>query len=142
MEITAALRTRDLPEALLALSQESAGWSGGTKIGESLLDFNHRYGGRLLSHDTVVMILSDGWDTGEPEILARELSSIQRRSRQVIWLNPLLGMEGYEPLTRGMSAALPFIDVFAAAHNLESLLDLERHLGAAGNANPRRFFRQ
>lgn len=129
MEITAALRTRDLPEALLALSQEPAGWSGGTRIGESLRDFNHRYGRRLLSRDTVVMILSDGWDTGEPEALARELSSIQRRSRQVIWLNPLLGMEGYEPLTRGMSAALPFIDVFAAAHNLESLLQLERHLG-------------
>jgi uncharacterized protein len=129
MEITAALRTRDLPEALLALSQEPAGWSGGTKIGESLRDFNRRYGRRLLSRDTVVMILSDGWDTGEPEVLARELSAIQRRSRQVIWLNPLLGMEGYEPLTRGMRAALPFIDVFAAAHNLESLLELEGHLG-------------
>ena len=72
------------------------------------------------------MILSDGWDTGEPELVARELSAIRRRSRQVVWLNPLLGMEDYQPLTRGMSAALPHIDVFAAAHNLESLLALER----------------
>jgi uncharacterized protein len=128
-EITTALRTRELPEALQALSQEPAGWSGGTRIGESLRDFNYRCSGRLLSQDTLVMILSDGWDTGEPEILAQELSTIRRRSRQVIWLNPLLGMEDYEPLTRGMAAALPYIDVFAAAHNLESLLELERHLG-------------
>jgi uncharacterized protein with von Willebrand factor type A (vWA) domain len=128
-EITAALRTRNLPEALQALSQEPSGWSGGTRIGESLRDFNHRYGRRLLSRDTMFMILSDGWDTGEPEVVAGELSAIQGRSRQVIWLNPLLGIEGYEPLTRGMSAALPFIDVFAPAHNLESLLELERHLG-------------
>ncbi len=128
-EITAALRTRDLPRALEALSQEHAGWSGGTKIGESLHDFNHRYGYKLLSRDTLVMILSDGWDTGEPEVVARELSAIHRRSRQVIWLNPLLGMNDYEPLTRGMAAALPFIDVFAAAHNLESLLELERRVG-------------
>ncbi len=128
-EITVVLRPRDLPQALEALSQEPAGWSGGTKIGESLRDFNHRYGSKLLSRDTLVVILSDGWDTGEPEVVARELSTIQRRSRQVIWLNPLLGMEDYEPLTRGMAAAMPFIDVFAPAHNLESLLELERHLG-------------
>lgn len=128
-EITTALRTRDLPEALEALSQEPAGWSGGTRIGESLRDFNRVYGARLLSRDALVMILSDGWDTGEPEIIARELNAIQRRSRQIIWLNPLLGVEEYEPLTRGMAAALPFIDVFAAAHNLESLLELERQLG-------------
>lgn len=132
-EITAALRTRDLPEALLALSQEPAGWSGGTRIGESLGDFNRRYGHKLLSRDALVMILSDGWDTGEPEVVARELSAIQRRSRQIIWLNPLLGMEGYEPLTRGMAAALPFIDVFASAHNLESLLELEGRLGKRRN---------
>jgi uncharacterized protein with von Willebrand factor type A (vWA) domain len=128
-EITALLRTRDLPEALLALSHEPVGWSGGTKIGESLGDFNHLYGRKLLSRDTLVMVLSDGWDTGEPEVVAREMNTIRRQSRQIIWLNPLLGMEGYEPLTRGMAAALPLIDVFAAAHNLESLLELEHHLG-------------
>jgi uncharacterized protein with von Willebrand factor type A (vWA) domain len=127
-EITGLLRTRDLPKALAALSQEPAGWSGGTKIGESLADFNHRYGRRLLSRDTLVMILSDGWDTGEPEVVARELNVMRRPSRQIIWLNPLLGMEDYEPLTRGMAAALPHIDVFAPAHNLESLLHLERRL--------------
>jgi uncharacterized protein with von Willebrand factor type A (vWA) domain len=129
MEITSLLRTRDLPEALVALSHEPAGWSGGTKIGESIGDFNRRYGRKLLSRDTLVMILSDGWDTGEPEIVARELNAMRRQSREIIWLNPLLGMEGYEPLTRGMAAALPYIDLFAAAHNLESLLQLEHRLG-------------
>jgi uncharacterized protein len=139
VEMTATLRARDLLEALQALSQEPSGWSGGTKIGESLRDFNHRYGRRLLSPDTLVMILSDGWDTGEPEIVARELSAMRRRSRQLIWLNPLLGMEGYQPLTRGMAAALPYIDVFAAAHNLESLLDLERHMGRNRKRKPSAF---
>jgi uncharacterized protein len=139
IDMTAMLRARDLPEALQALSQEPSGWSGGTKIGESLRDFNHRYGRRLLSPDRLVMILSDGWDTGEPEVVARELSVMRRRSRQLIWLNPLLGMEGYEPLTRGMAAALPYIDVFAAAHNLESLLKLERCMGRNRGRKPAAF---
>jgi uncharacterized protein len=126
-DITAALRTRHLRDALQALSQEAAGWLGGTRIGESLREFNFHHG-RLLSRNTLFMVLSDGWDTGEPEALAQELSAIQRRVRRVLWLNPLLGMEGYQPVTRGMSAALPYIDVFAPAHSLQSLLELERHL--------------
>jgi uncharacterized protein with von Willebrand factor type A (vWA) domain len=135
-EVTAALRNDNLSQALAALSQEPTGWSGGTRIGESLRDFNQRAAGKLLSRDTLVLILSDGWDTGEPELLAGELSAIRRRSRQIVWLNPLLGMKDYQPLTRGMSAALPHIDVFAAAHNLESLLELGHLLG---RANRRRF---
>jgi uncharacterized protein with von Willebrand factor type A (vWA) domain len=133
-EITALLRVRTLSESLEALSQEAAAWSGGTwsggtKIGESLHDFNERFAARLLSPDTLVMILSDGWDTGEPEVVARELRAIQWRGRQLVWLNPLLGMKDYEPRTRGMAAALPFIDVFAPSHNLQSLLALEHCLG-------------
>ena len=138
-EITGSLRVQNLAEALGALSQESVGWSGGTKIGESLRDFNRRFAPRLLSRDTLVVILSDGWDTGEPELVAREMGAIRRRSRQLVWLNPLLGMEDYQPLTRGMEAALPFIDVFASAHNLESLLALERLLGV-GRKRKRRPF--
>ncbi|MFI5106822.1 MAG: VWA domain-containing protein, partial [Terriglobales bacterium] len=127
-EITPMLRSRDLYQALFSLGQVSAGWSGGTKIGESLRDFNAVYGRKLLSRHTLFLILSDGWDTGEPDMLAEQLDAIKRRVRKIIWLNPLLGMAEYQPVTRGMSAALPFIDVFAAAHNLESLLALERHL--------------
>jgi uncharacterized protein with von Willebrand factor type A (vWA) domain len=126
-DITAVLRTRNLRDALDAVSLEAAGWSGGTRIGESLREFTLAHGS-LLSRNTLFLVLSDGWDTGEPAVLAAELSEIKRRVRKVIWLNPLLGMEGYEPVTRGMSAALPHIDVFAPAHNLQSLLELEGHL--------------
>lgn len=128
VEITDALRTQQLADALKALSQKAAGWSGGTKIGGSLRDFNLLYGAKLLSRDTLFIILSDGWDTGEPEMLAAELRTIKRRIKKLIWLNPLFGLDSYQPITRGMSAALPYIDVFAPAHNLESLLELERHL--------------
>jgi uncharacterized protein len=128
VEITDLLRTRDLPDALRGLSQRAAGWAGGTKIGESLRDFNRQRGRKLLSRNTVFIILSDGWDTGEPEMLAAELRVARRRVQKVIWLNPLLGLKDYAPVTRGMSAALPYVDVFAAAHNLESLLALERVL--------------
>ncbi len=127
-EITSALRARQLRDALDALAQQAAGWSGGTKIGDSLRNLNMRHGRRLFSRDTVFMILSDGWDTGDPAMLAEELSAIKRRVRKLVWLNPLLGMADYQPITRGMSAALPYIDVFAPAHNLESLLALEMHL--------------
>ncbi len=126
-DITAALRTRNLSDALEAVSEEAADWSGGTRIGESLREFAFAHGS-LLSRNTLFLVLSDGWDTGEPAVLATELSEIKRRVRKVIWLNPLLGMEGYEPVTRGMSAALPHIDVFAPAHNLQSLLELEGYL--------------
>ena len=127
-EITRALRGRNLKEALELLSREPAGWAGGTRIGESLREFNARFARKLLSTETLILILSDGWDTGEPEVLARELGEMRRRSRLLLWLNPLLGLEDYQPLTRGMSAALPYIDVFAPAHNLDSLLQLEHHL--------------
>jgi len=128
VEITDLLRTRDLPDALRGLSQRAAGWAGGTKIGDSLRDFNRQHGKRSLSRNTVFIILSDGWDTGEPDLLAGELRNTRRRVRELIWLNPLLGLEEYAPVTRSMSAALPYVDVFAAAHNLESLLALERYL--------------
>ena len=128
VEISDLLRTRDLPDALRRLAQRAAGWSGGTKIGESLQQFNQRYGRKLLSRDTVFIILSDGWDTGEPEVLAAQLRVVKRRAQRILWLNPLLGLKDYQPITRGMSAALPYVDVFAPAHNLESLLALERYL--------------
>jgi uncharacterized protein len=126
-EISPLLRTRHLSEALRRLSQREAGWSGGTKIGESLEQFNQLYG-KLLSRDTLFVILSDGWDTGEPELLASQMRRAKQRAQKVLWLNPLLGLKDYQPVTRGMAAALPYVDVFAPANNLESLLALERYL--------------
>ena len=102
-------------------------WSGGTRIGESIGEFNQIWG-RLLDRRTIVLLLSDGWDTGDPDVLAREMLTLKRRAARVIWLNPLLGNPSYEPLTRGMAAALPLVDHFAAAHNLASLRDLAAHL--------------
>ncbi len=128
VDVSSALRSRDTSEALRSVSEVSRGWSGGTKIGESLHAFNTLHGRKLLSRDTLFIILSDGWDTGEPEALASELRTIRQKVRKLIWLNPLLGLEDYQPVTRGMAAALPHVDVFAPAHSLESLADLERHL--------------
>ena len=127
VEITGLLRARRISDALRMLSEITMGWSGGTKIGGSLREFNSRYAA-LLSRKTVFIILSDGWDTGEPEELAAEMKKIRRRVAKLIWLNPLLGLDDYQPVTRGMSAALPFVDLFAPAHNLQSLLALEEHL--------------
>jgi uncharacterized protein with von Willebrand factor type A (vWA) domain len=121
------LKGRPYRQVLRRLSDVSD-WSGGTRIGECLADFNREWGSRLLDRQTIVLIISDGWDTGDPELLAGELLKVRRRAGRVIWLNPLLGNPSYQPLTRGMAAALPLIDHFAAAHNLQSLRDLAGHL--------------
>jgi uncharacterized protein with von Willebrand factor type A (vWA) domain len=124
--ITGYLKSPTYRAALDRLSAVND-WAGGTRIGESLALFNRRWS-RLVDRHTVVIILSDGWDTGEPELLVRELHSLKRRARRLVWLNPLLGNPNYQPLTRGMAAALPLVDRFAPAHNLRSLQDLARSL--------------
>ncbi|HXM59725.1 MAG TPA: VWA domain-containing protein [Terriglobales bacterium] len=128
VEITSLFRAQRLQDALQALSQRPAGWSGGTSIGGSLREFNQIHRRKLRSSDTLFVILSDGWDTGDAGVLAAELGAVKRRVRRIIWLNPLLGLKEYQPITSGMSAALPHIDLFAPCHNLESLLALEKHL--------------
>jgi hypothetical protein len=128
VDVSKTLKARDLASALSALTGITTFWSGGTKIGSSLQEFNRRFGRRMRSTNTCVLILSDGWDTGEPDALVAELKILKQRSKKLIWLNPLLGLAQYEPVTRGMRAALPYIDLFAPAHNLQSLLELERDL--------------
>ncbi|HZF04431.1 MAG TPA: VWA domain-containing protein [Patescibacteria group bacterium] len=120
--VTDYLRARSYREVLRRLTAVKD-WSGGTRIGESLAEFNRGWPS-LVDRRTIVIILSDGWDTGDPDVLATELLRIKRRAGRVIWLNPLLGNPSYEPLTRGMAAALPLVDRFAAAHNLAALRDL------------------
>jgi uncharacterized protein with von Willebrand factor type A (vWA) domain len=124
--VTDYLRARTYREVLRRL-QDVRDWSGGTKIGESLAEFNRRWP-HLVDRRTIVIVLSDGWDTGDPEVLSTELLRIKRRAGRVIWLNPLLGNPSYEPLTRGMAAALPLVDHFAAAHNLAALRALADRL--------------
>ena len=105
-------------------------FAGGTRIGEALRVFNLRWARRVLGHGAVVLLISDGWDRGDPAQLGREIDRVHRTSHRLIWLNPLLGAPGYAPLTRGMQAALPYIDDFLPIHNLESLAQLGAHLNA------------
>jgi uncharacterized protein with von Willebrand factor type A (vWA) domain len=126
--ITEAMSEDDLRQALDEVARRVPDWSGGTKIGASLRTFLDRYGAALLTPRTVVIVISDGWDTGDIEILGAAMADLRRRIGRMIWLNPLLGSPGYEPICQGMRAALPYVDVFASAHNLESLRQLEKHL--------------
>ncbi len=128
IHIGAALRERDTEKALQRIALATAGWSGGTRIGESLAAFNRGYAGRLLNGRTALMIVSDGYDTGPPDLLAAEMARLKRRVKRLIWLNPMLGWRDYRPVAAGMAAALPFVDLFAPAHDLDSLAALEPYL--------------
>jgi uncharacterized protein with von Willebrand factor type A (vWA) domain len=130
--ITRQLRYRDMDRSLEAVSKGVHDFSGGTRIGEALSDFNRHWARRVLGHGAVVIIVSDGWDRGDPAQLAAELVHLRRSAHRLIWLNPLIGSDGYEPLTRGMAAALPYCDDFLAAHNVQALDDLGRLLAGLG----------
>ncbi|HET9830675.1 MAG TPA: VWA domain-containing protein [Vicinamibacterales bacterium] len=112
-------------------------WGGGTRIGDALRTFNTQWRRRVMGHGPVVLLISDGWDRGEPEVLRREMARLQRSSHRLIWLNPLLGSPDYLPLTRGMQAALPFVDDFLPVHNLESLEALSDHLNRLDESHRR-----
>jgi len=126
--VSPSLRDRDTTRAVEKLSLMAQGIGGGTRIGESLATFNRWHARRVINSRTAVMIVSDGYDTGEPERLGAEMRRLRRRSRKIIWLNPLIGWRDYSPQARGMQAALPYVDLFAPAHNLQSLAALEPYL--------------
>jgi uncharacterized protein len=135
--VTRLLRQRDLDLALDSVSKGVHDFSGGTRIGEALADFNRHWARRVLGHGAVVIIVSDGWDRGDPAQLTAELIHLRRSAHRLIWLNPLIGSDGYQPLTRGMAAALPYCDDFLAAHNVQALDDLGRLLAGLGNRTAR-----
>ncbi len=128
IHISAAMRERDTGKALERMALMAAGWAGGTRIGDSLATFNRNYAAKILTSRTAVMIVSDGYDTGAPEILGAEMARLKRRAKRIIWLNPMIGWRDYAPVAHGMAAALPHVDLFAPAHNLESLVALEPYL--------------
>ncbi len=136
--ITRQLRGRDVDQALREVSHAVPDWSGGTRIGEALKTFNFEWGRRVLGHGAVALLISDGWDRGDIDLLRGEIARLQRSCHRLIWLNPLLGSPEYEPLTRGMQAALPFVDDFLSVHNLASLEDLAQHLTGLGDRRPAR----
>jgi uncharacterized protein len=126
--ITTHLR-RDHPDAAVrAVGRAVHDWAGGTRIGDSLRAFNVTWARRVLTGGAVVLIVSDGWDRGDPRHLSAEMAHLHRSCHRLIWLNPLLGTPGYEPLTRGMQAARPHVDDFLPVHNLASLGALAAHL--------------
>ena len=136
--ITTQIRDRNIDQAIQEVSRAVPDWSGGTRIGECLKRFNYDWARRVLGHGAVILLISDGWDRGEPQLLAEELARLQRSCYRLIWLNPLLGSSDYEPLTRGMQAALPYIDDFLPVHNLASLEALGQHLGWLADRRPSR----
>ncbi len=135
--ITRLLRHRDLDKALESVSKSVHDFSGGTRIGDAIGDFNRHWARRVLGHGAVVIVVSDGWDRGDPSHLVAELVHLRRSAHRLIWLNPLLGSEGYQPLTRGMAAALPYCDDFLAAHNVKALEDLGRQLASLDSRSAR-----
>jgi len=126
--ITHLIRTKDIVNALDKISGSILGWSGGTNIGRSLHTFNRDFAPSMVTHRSVVVIISDGWDRGDVSLLEREMQDLKRRCKKIIWLNPLLASENYEPLCKGMQAALPYLDLFLSVHNVNSLVALGRTL--------------
>ena len=122
--ITHLIRTKNIGNALEKISKSVLGWSGGTNIGRSLEIFNRDFAASTVTHRTVVVIISDGWDRGDVGVLERQMQAVKRRCGKLIWLNPLLASENYEPLCKGMQAALPYLDLFLSAHNANSLVHL------------------
>lgn len=128
VSLTKTLKDGDYEKVLNNLSEQVPYWSGGTRIGESLYEFKNRYGERMLNKDSIVIILSDGWDTGDLDILEKSMKYIHKKSNRVIWLNPLAGNPDYKPSTKGMEVCMPHIDVFTSAHNIDSLKNVVKHL--------------
>ena len=126
--ITRQLRHKDVDQALNEVTSAVQDWSGGTRIGEAIKTFTYEWARRVLRGGPVVLLISDGWDRGDPALLRQEMARLHLLCHRLIWLNPLLGSEQYEPLTRGMQSALPYIDDFLPVHNLASLEDLAQHL--------------
>jgi len=126
--ITHLIRTKNIVDALEKISGSILGWSGGTNIGRSLNTFNRNFAPSMVTHRSIVVIISDGWDRGDVSLLEKEMQDIKRRAKKIIWLNPLLASENYEPLCKGMQAALPYLDLFLSVHNVNSLVSLGRTL--------------
>jgi uncharacterized protein with von Willebrand factor type A (vWA) domain len=126
--ITRQLRGRRIDQAVTAVARAVPDWSGGTRIGDAIRTFHQHWSRRALRGGPVVLLISDGWDRGDPEVLRDQVARLQRSCHRLVWLNPLIGTTGYEPLTRGLRAALPFVDDFLPARTLSNLADLAVHL--------------
>lgn len=126
--ISRLLKTRGVEESLREVAETVHDWAGGTDIGGCLREFNDNFARDMLRSRTVMIIVSDGWDRGDPELMRQEMARLRKRVHKLLWLNPLLGTPGYQPLCLGMKTALPYLDYFLPAHNLDSLIQLAKTL--------------
>ncbi len=136
--VTRLMKDRDRDRALARVADSVTDWAGGTRIGESFRDFNHRWARRTLRTSGVVIVVSDGWDRGDPALVAAETARLRRNCHRLVWLNPLASTPGYQPLAAGMKAAFPFIDDFLPAGTLASLERLGRVLAGTSRGSARR----
>jgi uncharacterized protein with von Willebrand factor type A (vWA) domain len=136
--VTRQLRIRRLDAAAAAVSEVVPDWSGGTRIGRALQQFHRRWSRRVLHEGPVVLLISDGWDRGDPQVLRDEVARLQRSCHRLIRLNPLIGTVDYAPLTRGLQAALPFVDDFLPARTLADFKELALHLSTVAADGRRR----
>jgi len=133
--LTRELSTRDPDRAMQRAADSVEDWSGGTRLGEGIGRFNDDWGTKGMARGAIVVILSDGWDRGEPELLASEMARLSRVAHKIVWVNPLKATDGYAPLARGMAAALPFVDEFIEGHSLDAL-DRLSVVVAGGGSRP------
>ncbi|QYG94697.1 VWA domain-containing protein [Iamia sp. SCSIO 61187] len=136
--ITRALTTRDPDEALARTAGDVADWSGGTRLGDALGQFVDRWGARGMARGAVVVVLSDGWDRGDPALVAEAMARLHRLAHHVVWVNPLRAVPGYEPLAQGMAAALPHVDTFVPGASLADLEGLAHLLATLSDVPPSR----
>ena len=132
--LTRELDTHDPDLALARAAEAVPDWSGGTRLGEGLRRFNDRWGTKGLARGAIIVILSDGWDRGDPADLAEQMARLRRVAHRIVWVNPLKASPGYAPLAKGMAAALPFVDEFVEGHSLDALDELSRIVSRSGSA--------
>jgi uncharacterized protein len=139
--ITREIARRDVDEAMAKVSDTVRDWSGGTRIGQCLKEFNYRWSRRVLAQGAHVLLMTDGLERDDTELLSLEMSRLRRSAKRIVWLNPLLRYDGFAPLAAGVRAILPLVDEFRPVHNLESLEDLARALSYGRKAayDPRRW---
>ncbi len=129
--VTRELTSRDPDRAIALAAGRVSDWSGGTRLGDCLRRFNDEWGVRGMARGAIVVILSDGWDRGDPEVLAEQMARLSRVAYRVIWVNPLKVTPGYAPLARGMAAALPYVDAFVEGHSISAMEELARVIDGA-----------
>ncbi len=129
--LTRELSSRDPDEALRRATQRLADYGGGTRLGDGLRRFNDEWGQRGMARGAIVVILSDGWDRGDPNVLGEQMERLHRATHKLIWVNPLKVTPGYAPLARGMAAALPHVDAFVEGHSLAAIEELTREIGSS-----------